>query len=71
MRSSPLVVMVNNTLARRYWPAGNAVGKHITVGLIPTPMEVVGVIGDIRNESSPPTLSLRSTFRLHNFPRHR
>jgi predicted permease len=41
--------MVNDAMARLYWPKGKAVGKHVVVGLIATPMEVVGVLGDTRN----------------------
>jgi len=46
---APLVAMVNQSLARRYWPNENAVGKHILLGRIPQPLEVVGVLGDVRN----------------------
>ena len=46
---APRVLMVNETLARRYWPGQNAVGKHIVVGRMPGPSEVVGVLGDVRN----------------------
>jgi predicted permease len=46
---APLVAMVNQTTARRYWPNENPVGKHVLLGRIPQPIEVVGVLGDIRN----------------------
>jgi len=45
----PFVVMVNQSLVRRYWPNGNPIGKRIWVGRVPDPMQVVGVLGDIRN----------------------
>ena len=45
----PLVAMVNQTTARRYWPNENPIGKHVLLGRIPMPLEVVGVLGDIRN----------------------
>jgi putative ABC transport system permease protein len=45
---APRVVIVNQSLARRYWPNENAVGKHIVVGR-QTPAEVVGVAGDVKN----------------------
>lgn len=48
---APLVAMVNQSLARRYWPNQNPVGKHILLGRIPQPLEVVGVLGDVRNLS--------------------
>jgi putative ABC transport system permease protein len=45
----PLVVMVNETAARRYWPNEDPIGKRIWVGRVVQPMRVVGVIGDVRN----------------------
>jgi putative ABC transport system permease protein len=45
----PLVVIVNESLVRRYWPNENAIGKRIWVGRVQDPMQVVGVIGDVRN----------------------
>jgi predicted permease len=48
---SPKVAMVNETLARRYWPGHEAIGKHILLGRLPAPIEVVGVVGDVRNVS--------------------
>lgn len=44
----PKVVIVNQTLARRYWPHENPVGKHIVVGR-QTASEVVGVAVDVKN----------------------
>ncbi|HEY2012432.1 MAG TPA: ABC transporter permease [Bryobacteraceae bacterium] len=46
---APRVVIVNETVARRYWPREDAIGKHILLGRIVQPCEVVGVFGDIRN----------------------
>ena len=46
---APRVVMVNETLARRYWPKENPVGKHILLGRQPGPSEIVGVLGDVPN----------------------
>jgi putative ABC transport system permease protein len=46
------VIMVNETLAKRFWPDGDAVGKHIrfTGSLARNPwMEVVGVAGDVEH----------------------
>ena len=48
---APRVVMVNQTLARRFWPNENPVGKHILMGRATTPSEVIGVLGDVRNAS--------------------
>jgi len=46
---APKVIIVNETLARRYWPGQNAVGKHIVLGRGPTPAEIVGVAADVKN----------------------
>jgi putative ABC transport system permease protein len=51
--TSPLVVVVNESLARRIWPGENAVGKHLKQGWFDstTPwMEVVGIVGDVKFE---------------------
>ncbi|HKD74007.1 MAG TPA: FtsX-like permease family protein, partial [Ktedonobacterales bacterium] len=51
---SPLVVIVNHTLAERYWPGQDPVGKRIHIGIKETPlpwMTVVGEIGDIKETS--------------------
>ncbi len=47
--AAPRVLMVNETVARRFWPRENPIGKHILVGRATAPSEVVGVIGDMRN----------------------
>ena len=46
---APRVVLVNEALARRYWPKENPVGKHILVGRMPGPSEIVGLLGDVPN----------------------
>lgn len=46
---APKVIIVNETLARRYWPGQNAVGKHVLIGRMPAPSEIVGVAGDTKN----------------------
>jgi len=47
-QSAP-VAMVNQTAARRFWPNGSPLGKHVWVGNLPNPFEVVGVMGDVKN----------------------
>ncbi len=49
--TGPRVVMVNQALARRYWPGQSAVGKHMLIGTLAFPVEIVGVLGDVRNSS--------------------
>jgi predicted permease len=53
--NSPLVLIVNRTLAERYWPGQDPIGKRIKIGVAETPtpwMTVVGEIGDIRQTSA-------------------
>jgi putative ABC transport system permease protein len=48
---TPLVVVVNQTLAHHYWPAGNAVGKRLRLGTqdAKTPWAtIVGVVADTK-----------------------
>lgn len=49
-QQAPKVVVVNETLAREFWPNENPVGKHISVGRSTVPAEVVGVAADIKNK---------------------
>jgi putative ABC transport system permease protein len=49
---SPPVVVITESMARRYWPAGDAIGARIRMGPNPNAplMEVVGIVGDVRND---------------------
>ena len=51
---SPLVVVINQAMARRYWPDGDPVGEQLKLG-DPASGEpwrtVVGIVGDMRRES--------------------
>jgi putative ABC transport system permease protein len=46
---APNVVIINESLARRYWMDESPLGKHILVGREPTPAEIVGVAADLKN----------------------
>ncbi|MGA2736650.1 MAG: ABC transporter permease [Bryobacteraceae bacterium] len=48
---APLVAVVNETLVRRYWPHDNPIGKHLLLGRMVKPTEVVGVAADVNNLS--------------------
>ena len=45
---SPNVVIINEALARRFFPGQNPIGRHIVMGRQPA-SEIVGVAGDIKN----------------------
>jgi putative ABC transport system permease protein len=49
---APPVVLVNEAMARRHWPGENPVGARVTLAFSgpPTEVEVIGVVGDIRDE---------------------
>src|SRR6185436_8583679 len=52
LKSSP-VIIVNETLAKRYFPGGDAIGKHITPSFSttgePNTREIIGVVGDVKH----------------------
>lgn len=51
---TPLVAVVNETLARRLFPAGNALGSHVRMGPARPDapwMTIVGVIGDLHHST--------------------
>jgi len=51
---SKLVVVVDETLARHYWPQGDVIGRRIQYGKSPDPneawFEIVGVVAQVKND---------------------
>jgi putative ABC transport system permease protein len=51
--SAPHVVLINQTMAKRYWPGENPIGKRlIEYGMDKhrdKPMTVIGIVGDVRS----------------------
>ena len=49
---TPPVVVINETMARRFWPDGSAVGARVRIGPDPNSrwITVVGVIADVRQQ---------------------
>ena len=53
------VAMINETLARRWWPGGGAIGDHVIVGLFrghrlfgsDGPREIVGIVADTKDRA--------------------
>ena len=50
-KDAPPVMLVNETLARRFFPGEEAIGKRATVYPFKTPCEIVGVVGDVKHRS--------------------
>ena len=48
---APLVIVINRTLASRFWPASNPIGAHLILDFRkPRSAEVIGVVGDVKPE---------------------
>ncbi len=53
--SAPGVVMINETMAKKYWPQQNPIGQQILIGkgvgpqFVEGPRQIVGVIADVRD----------------------
>ncbi len=49
------VAIINQAMARQYWPATSPIGERITIGrglgpgMEEGPREIVGVVGDVRD----------------------
>jgi putative ABC transport system permease protein len=49
------VVVINETMAKQFWPKGDELGVHITIGkgvgpeFVEPPREIIGVVGDVRD----------------------
>jgi putative ABC transport system permease protein len=49
MDTAPRVLIVNEVLASRYWPQGEAIGKRLTIDAeVPVTGEIVGIVGNVR-----------------------
>ncbi len=52
---SPFVIVINESMARRFWPGENAVGKRITFDDHPKEKDwftVIGIVGDVKDTPS-------------------
>jgi len=52
-QGSPAVVIVNDALARKHWPNGDAIGQRLEIGSGSSPdvFQVVGVVGNVRGRA--------------------
>ena len=70
---SPRTLVINETMARTYWPDGNAIGARIFVGVAPSTnwMTVVGIVADVR-QHGPASEVIPTSFgstRQYSWPR--
>jgi putative ABC transport system permease protein len=49
---APPTLVISESMARRFWPGGDAVGSRLRLGPDPKSprIEVIGVVGDVRND---------------------
>jgi predicted permease len=49
---APPTLVISETMARRFWPTGNAVGSRLRLGPDPASplIEVIGIVSDVRND---------------------
>ncbi len=58
--AAPLVIIINQTLARRYFPNEDPIGKRLTLDFVPDeqPRQIIAVVGDVTlNRLEPKELS--------------
>jgi predicted permease len=62
-KGAPFVVVVNQTVAKKFFPDGSPIGRTITLGAN-TPAQVIGVVADIRqvaiDEPAQPTIYIHN-----------
>jgi putative ABC transport system permease protein len=46
---TPLAAVINETFAKRAWPGEDPIGKRFTTPNTPTPVTVVGIVGDTKH----------------------
>ena len=48
---APVAALINQTIARRYWPNGNPIGEHLKINDINSgwrDIEIAGIVGDVK-----------------------
>ncbi len=53
----PILVIVNRAFGRRFFPGESPVGRRVLLGKAAAPYEIIGVVGDVRQDSldTPPS----------------
>jgi len=54
--NTPTRLVISESMARRFWPDGNAIGQRVRLGPnAQAPLnEIVGIVGDVRNDQARP-----------------
>ena len=70
---APFVAVINETMAKRFWPNEDPIGKHVLVARAELDSEVVGVVADVKENgpAMPPTAELYTPFAQRTWPRMR
>jgi putative ABC transport system permease protein len=69
----PAAILVSESLAERFWPNENPIGKHLTLSFFPgRSREVVGVVGDVKQDGLDVTERIATLYvPLAQTPNHR
>ena len=67
---APRVVIVSQSLAHRFWPHEDAIGKHLTFTRFQAPFEIVGIAGDTKTNGlqADPGMVLFTPYAQWTFP---
>ncbi len=66
---SPHVAIINRTMAERFWPGENPVGKRIMQWWGRAPIEIIGVVGSVRTYNPALEPALEVTYAATQLPR--
>ncbi len=50
-KDAPGVIIINDALARRYWPDEDPTGQRITIGFEKSPREIVGIVASVKQST--------------------
>jgi len=68
---APIAMIVNQFMARRYWPGEDAIGKRISFEEHPKPtdwMTVVGIVGDVKDKPDSPAAQMAMWWPIGQTP---